>query len=133
MALKRNTIQKQIVFDNLTKMHNHPSAGMVYEAVRAEYPNISRATVFRILADAADEGRIVRLKLNDSTDRYDITTFHHHHVVCRECGHVADVDIKLDEKSLLDSAVGQEDFCVEKSHIEFVGICSKCRDKIKNL
>ena len=78
MVAKRNTIQKQIVFDVLTKMHNHPSAGMVYEAVNAEYPNISRATVFRILAEAADEGKILRLKLNDSTDRYDTTTFHHH-------------------------------------------------------
>ena len=35
MSLKRNTIQKQVVFDILTKMHNHPSAGMVYEAVTA--------------------------------------------------------------------------------------------------
>ena len=128
MIVKRNTIQKQIVFDVLTKMHNHPSAGMVYEAVNAEHPNISRATVFRILAEAADEGKILRLKLNDSTDRYDTTTFHHHHVVCRECGHVADVDIDIDEKNLLNCAVGHEDFCVEKSHIEFVGICSKCRN-----
>ena len=39
-------------------MHNHPSAGMVYEAVSAEYQNISRATVFRILAEAADEDEI---------------------------------------------------------------------------
>ncbi len=130
MASKRNTIQKQIVFDILAKMHNHPSAGMVYEAVNESYPNISRATVFRILAEAAEEGKILRLKLNDSTDRYDTTTFHHHHVVCRECGHVADVDIHIDEQQLLARAVGHEDFCVEKSHIEFVGICSKCRNKI---
>ena len=128
MIAKRNTIQKQIVFEVLTKMHNHPSAGMVYEAVNAEYPNISRATVFRILAEAADEGRILRLKLNDSNDRYDTTTFHHHHIVCRECGHVADVDINVDEKNLIDQAVGHEGFLVEKSHIEFVGICSKCRN-----
>ena len=50
--------------------------------------------------------------------------------VCRECGHVADVDIDFDESKLLDRAVGHEDFQVEKSHIEFVGICSKCRNKI---
>ena len=44
-------------------MHNHPSAGMVYEAVNAEYPNISRATVFRILAEAADEGKFELAKM----------------------------------------------------------------------
>ena len=56
MSNKRNTIQKQIVFDTFEELNNHPSAGMVYEAVAEKYPNISRATVFRLLAEAADEG-----------------------------------------------------------------------------
>ena len=34
----------------------------------------------------------------------------------------------FDEKKLIDCAVGHEDFFVEKGHIEFVGICSKCRN-----
>ena len=101
---------------------------MVFEAVNAKYPNISRATVFRLLAEAADEGKILRLKLNNSNDRYDITTCHHHHVVCRECGAVADVDIKINDASLLDGAVGHEGFILEKSHLEFVGVCDKCRN-----
>ena len=130
MADKRNTLQKQIVFDIFSQMHNHPSAGMVYEAVKEQYPNISRATVFRLLAEAADEGKILRLKLNDSNDRYDITTCHHHHIVCRDCGAVADVDIDVDERLLLANAVGHEGFVVEKSHLEFVGVCSKCRKDI---
>ena len=46
MNNKRNTIQKQIVFEIFSKMNNHPSAGMVFEAVNEKYPNISRATVF---------------------------------------------------------------------------------------
>ena len=124
---KRNTIQKKIVFDIFSKMCNHPSAGMVYEAVHAEYPNISRATVFRILAEAADEGLIKRVKLNDASDRYDITTFRHHHIVCRNCGAVADVDLDFDDDQLLSGAVGHEGFIVEKSHVEFLGICKSCQ------
>lgn len=127
MNSKRNTLQKQIVFEVFTRMNNHPSAGMVYEEVNKIHPNISRATVFRILAEAADEGKILRLKLNDSSDRYDITTCPHHHIVCNECGHVADVDLKFEDDSLLDKAVGHEGFLVQSSHIEFRGICSKCQ------
>ncbi len=130
MNNKRNTLQKQIVFDTFEELNNHPSAGMVFEAVAEKYPNISRATVFRLLAEAADEGRIQRLKLNGSNDRYDITTCHHHHVVCRECGAVADVDIKFDDSSLLDGAVGHENFVLLEGHVEFVGVCSKCRNDI---
>ncbi len=124
---KRNTLQKKIVFDIFSKMCNHPSAGMVYEAVHAEYPNISRATVFRILAEAADEGIILRLKLNDSSDRYDITTCNHHHIVCKNCGAVADVDLDFDDASLLKGAKGHEGFLIEKSHVEFLGICKECQ------
>ena len=130
MNNKRNTIQKQIVFDIFSQMNNHPSAGMVFEAVNAKYPNISRATVFRLLAEAADEGKILRLKLNNSNDRYDITTCHHHHVVCRECGAVADVDISFDDSSLLNGAKGHDDFVLLEGHVEFVGVCSKCRNDI---
>ena len=130
MNNKRNTIQKQLVFDTFEELNNHPSAGMVFEAVAEKYPGISRATVFRLLAEAAEEGRIQRLKLNGSNDRYDITTCHHHHVVCRECGAVADVDITFDDSSLLNGAVGHEDFILEQGHIEFVGVCSKCRKDI---
>lgn len=127
---KRNTLQKKIVFDVFSEMCNHPSAGMVYEAVHEKYPNISRATVFRILAEAADEGDIARVKLNDSSDRYDVTTHKHHHIVCKNCGHVADVDIDFDDDKLLENAVGHEGFIVEKSHIEFLGICEKCQNNI---
>ena len=45
MKQKRNTVQKGIVFDVFREMHNHPSAGMVYEAVHEKYPEISKATV----------------------------------------------------------------------------------------
>ncbi len=130
MINKRNTLQKKIVFDIFSQMNNHPSAGMVYEEVNKIHPNISRATVFRILAEAADEGKILRLKLNDSSDRYDITTCRHHHIVCKNCGAVADVDLEFDDSTLLRGAVGHEGFLIESSHIEFLGICSECQDNI---
>jgi Fur family ferric uptake transcriptional regulator/Fur family peroxide stress response transcriptional regulator len=124
---KRNTLQKKVVYDIFSEMCNHPSASMVYEAVHEKYPNISRATVFRLLAEAAEEGDILRLKLVDSSDRYDITTKHHHHIVCRHCGAVADVDLDFQEDSLLSRAKGHEDFLIEESHLEFLGVCKDCR------
>ena len=63
MKKKRNTIQKGIVFDIFHEMNNHPSAGMVYEAVHEKYPEISKATVYRLLADAAEIDPEPRQKL----------------------------------------------------------------------
>ena len=54
---KRNTLQKRIVQDVFCSMHNHPSAGMVYEAVQEKFPGISKATVYRLLAERQRKGR----------------------------------------------------------------------------
>lgn len=127
MKNKRNTVQKRIVSDVFCSMHNHPSAGMVYEAVREKYPDISRATVYRLLAEAAEEGKVQRLKLHEANDRFDITTEKHYHVVCRSCGAVADVALTVDDEALAAKAEGYEGFFVEECHMEFIGICKECQ------
>lgn len=129
MKKQRNTLQKRIVADVFCDMNNHPSAGMVYEAVQKKFPDISRATVYRLLAETAEEGKIQRLKLTNANDRYDITLGKHYHVVCRCCGAVADVKTEIDEDRILGQAEGCEDFLLEECHIEFVGVCQSCRNK----
>jgi Fe2+ or Zn2+ uptake regulation protein len=124
---KRNTLQKSIVSEVFDKMTNHPSAEMVYEAVCERYPGISRATVYRILAEAAEEGVIQRLKLCDANDRYDITLGKHYHVTCKNCGEVADVKLELDTDKIQTEAEGLMGFAVEDCHVEFFGLCEKCR------
>lgn len=127
MKKKRNTVQKEIVFDVFREMHNHPSAGMVYEAVHEKYPTISKATVYRLLAEAAEDGDVLRLKLNGTDDRYDVTLGTHYHIVCRKCGHVADVITGLDVPQILNKTEGCESFQVEGCHVEFVGVCKNCK------
>ena len=129
---KRNTLQKGIVSDVFSSMTNHPSAGMVYDAVHEKYPGISRATVYRILAEAAEEGVIQRLKLSDANDRYDITLGKHYHVTCRGCGAVADVKLKLELEDIEKNAEGEQGFLVEGFHVEFSGLCEECRAKQTN-
>ena len=131
MKKKRNTVQKGIVFDVFKEMHNHPSAGMVYEAVHAKYPEISKATVYRLLAEAAEEGEVLRLKLADADDRYDVTLHRHYHIVCKHCGAVADVSTVIDEKAVLECTSGFESFTVEDIHMEFSGFCKNCRDRFE--
>ena len=129
MKKKRNTIQKGIVFEVFREMHNHPSAGMVYEAVHEKYPEISKATVYRLLAEAAEDGDILRLRLTEADDRYDVTLKKHYHIVCKSCGAVADVETCVDESGLLGVTQGCEDFFVENIHVEFSGLCKDCRNE----
>ena len=131
MKEKRNTLQKRIVSDVFCGMNNHPSAGMVYEAVQEKFPGISKATVYRILAEAAEEGKIQRLKLTEANDRYDITLGKHFHAICRECGAVSDVCAEVDTVRITEEAEGCGGFHVDDCHVEFAGVCDKCRAKQK--
>ena len=125
---KRNTLQKSIVSEVFDSMTNHPSAGMVYEAVHEKYPGISRATVYRILAESAEEGSIQRLKLRDANDRFDFTLSEHHHITCRRCGHVADVTVELNGNSITDNSRAHEGFSIDECHVEFFGLCKDCQN-----
>lgn len=124
--MKRNTIQKSIILDTLRALNCHASAGMVYDAIREQYPTISRGTVFRVLSDAAEEGKLLRLHLAEAEDRFDITTRPHYHITCRKCGYVCDIEVREDFR-LPDIVTDTGGFTVEEYHLELMGICPNCQ------
>ena len=65
MGAVRNTRQKQMVYDALTRL-DHPTATEVYERVHSEHPTVSRGTVFRVLGGFAAGGQVRRVTLADS-------------------------------------------------------------------
>ncbi len=131
MKQQRNTVQKGIVLEVFRSMKNHPSAGMVYEAVHQKHPQISKATVYRLLAEWAEQGEIDRLQFADTDTRYDFRQDPHYHAVCRVCGAVSDVDASADPPSFLEGSTPHEDFLIDGFNVEFTGVCSKCRDSLK--
>jgi len=125
MKTRRNTKQKSVILETLRDMNCHASAGMVYEKIREEHPTISRATVFRVLSDLAEDGKLLRIHFTGEDDRFDITLRPHYHITCRNCGSVADVQLsgfENPEGYVLDSG----DFTVESHNLEFIGLCPKC-------
>ena len=52
---KRNTIQKELVLNAVTKMHRHVTADEVYDYIKKDYPSIGKGTVYRNLSILAEE------------------------------------------------------------------------------
>ena len=125
MALKYSR-QRQVIFDFLMTRKDHPSAEVVYQNVRQEYPNISLGTVYRNLSLLADMGEIQRLRVGDGIDHFDADTSEHYHFVCSECGCVTDLKMGNIEE-ILETA--RKDFGREiQGHVTyFNGICDKCK------
>ncbi len=123
---ERETLQKRIVFDALSTL-DHPSAGEVYDLVHGSYPSVSRATVFRILSQAADGGRLLRLKLGEGGDRFDARLSAHGHAYCRVCHRVFDIfPESLPTKDALPLPFG---FLADQVALSVVGICDACKSK----
>ena len=91
--MKRKTIQRSLVLDAVNKLHNHATADEIYDAVIIEYPNISKATVYRNLNTLSEMGEIRKLEIPGGADRYDHCTHNHCHIKCDKCGRFFDVDM----------------------------------------
>ena len=104
---------------------DHPTANNVLDAVHELDPAVSRATVFRVLAEAAENGELQRLVLAGSSDCFDITLGQHAHMVCSKCGAISDVDIP-DTSVIENSAVAVAGGRIDAFHVQFFGLCPEC-------
>ena len=122
MANRRNTLQKEIILAALRDGPRRPTAGELYETIRERYPPISRSTVFRVLADQAEAGEILRLHLDGESDRYDGNPHPHHHIRCRRCGRVADVP--WTDPPIPEDTAGYK---VMDVTLHYSGLCPQCQ------
>ena len=126
MENKRNTEQKRVILSALM-LADHPTASELYERIREDNPHLSRATVFRVLGQFADDGVIRKLNLLGSDTRFDARTTPHAHCHCVKCGRVTDV-FEGDFGPVLSS---QEvaGYKILSTEIEFNGLCPDCLAK----
>lgn len=130
--MKRNTIQKGLVLDAVNTLGVHPTADEIYAHISLNHPTISKGTVYRNLSSLCDDGNIVRVKIPNSSDRFDHMVKPHYHLSCEECKKVFDVDLKYmpDIISKVPNSMGFE---INRYELVFLGLCKDCKQKqIKN-
>jgi Fe2+ or Zn2+ uptake regulation protein len=120
---KRMTNQKRIILEYLKSTKDHPSAEMIFKKVKKKLPQISLGTVYRILNEFKEEGKIVEIP--EKVSRFDGNTLPHAHFICQKCKRIYDVfeDFKILKKKKL--KVGK----INNFQIFFYGICKKCSRK----
>ena len=120
----RKTHQTELVMRAVHAL-DHPTANNVLKAVSELDSTVSRATVFRVLAEAAENGEVQRLVLAGSSDCFDITLCKHAHMVCSRCGAISDVDIP-DTTVIENGAVAVPGGRIDVCHVQFFGLCPEC-------
>ncbi len=124
--IKRNTIQRALVFEAVNKMKCHATADEIYRVIVDEHPNISRGTVYRNLNQLSESGEIRKLEIPDGSNRYDHRCHDHYHARCLKCGQIFDVEMEYIEdleKQIKDT----RGFEFSGHDIVFKGICPECK------
>lgn len=125
MPIYHETIQSRMVLDTVKKLRNHPTVEEVYQNVKLNHPNISKATVYRNLQKMELIGKLRQIHIPESPSRFDDILEPHYHFYCRVCGHI--IDTPLDYKTELNQMLNDADFSVEDHDIIFKGICHACK------
>jgi Fe2+ or Zn2+ uptake regulation protein len=104
----------------------HATADDVATAVRAEIGVISRQAVYDALAVLADKGLIRRIQPAGSPARYeDRTGDNHHHLICRACGRMVDVDCAVGVAPCLTPA-DASGYEIDEAEVIYWGRCPEC-------
>lgn len=110
--------------------HPHADTETIYSAVREILPDVSRQAVYDVLGALTSVGLVRRIQPSGSVARYESRVGdNHHHVVCRSCGAIADIDCAVGEAPCLapsgDSNV-LDGFVVDEAEVIFWGMCPDC-------
>ena len=104
----------------------HLTADEVVEVVRADIGTISRRAVYDAVTVLADMGLLRRIQPAGSAARYeDRVGDNHHHLICRTCGRMVDVDCATGAAPCL-TAADDEGYAIDEAEVVFWGRCPDC-------
>ncbi len=112
----------------LAAVHDHPHADTdsLITAVRAEVGEVSTQAVYDVLRALTDARLVRRIQPAGSVARYESRVAdNHHHVVCRSCGAVEDVDCAVGQTPCL-TASDDRGYSIDEAEVTYWGLCPAC-------
>jgi Fur family ferric uptake transcriptional regulator len=125
----RMTPQRLMIVAAIENSDNHISAEDIYSQVVAKYPNVNVSTVYRTLELLEQLGLVTKTELGIGRVMYHpIEKGHHHHLVCRECGNIIDLDESA-LSPLKENLLRDYQFIADLRHLGILGLCINCKQK----
>ena len=113
----------------LAAVHHHPHAD-TYSLIahaRDELGAVSQQAVYDVLRALTDAGLLRRIQPHGSVARYEARVGdNHHHVVCRSCGDIADVDCAVGTTPCL-TAAEDHGYAIDEAEVIYWGLCPVCK------
>lgn len=128
MQTKRNTKQKDFVLNNLKNRFDHPTAFQIYLDSCKEDIKIGEVSVYRILNNLVEEGKVCKIVTKDNVAHFDFNRDNHIHFVCNVCNEIIDRNCTSNLEKEIEKL--SKKFKISKQDMNIYGICEKCQNKI---
>jgi len=112
----------------LSAVHDHPHADTdsIIGIVRGDLGEVSHQAVYDVLRALTTAGLVRRIEPAGSVARYESRVGdNHHHVVCRSCGAIADIDCAVGTTPCL-TASDDRGFVIDEAEVTYWGLCPDC-------
>jgi Fur family transcriptional regulator, stress-responsive regulator len=104
----------------------HADTETIFGAVRTGLPEVSRQAVYDVLAALTAAGLVRKIQPSGSVARYEARVGdNHHHLVCRSCGVITDVDCAVGEAPCLTPS-DHNGFLLDEAEVIYWGLCPDC-------
>lgn len=124
--MARVTRQRGAVATVLDQLEGFHSAQDIHARLRATGEPIGLATVYRAVAALAEDGELDTLQTGRGETLYRrCATHHHHHLVCRSCGHTVEIEGPTVER-WTERAAAEHGFTDLSHTLEITGTCRAC-------
>lgn len=121
----RATPQRVVLYRILRGIHGHVTAEELLEKATSQLPSVSLPTIYAVLSLLEDMGQVHRVSALGGTAIYDTRRSAHHHIVCRVCGKVWDLEAPADTDGAVRAATAAG-FSSLSAQVTVQGVCAGC-------
>ena len=122
----RLTPQRVELVRLIAASQGHPSAAQLYAKIKAQFPTMSLATVYKTLALLKEMNQVLEINLHDDSHYDGNHPRPHPHLICMECNEIIDGEVSLDPEAIrkVEEVSG---YTILRPQIALYGLCPDCK------
>ena len=124
------TPQRLAIFEQLMGRKDHPSAEMIFNDIKMDFPSLTLVTVYNTLQKLVSTDLCIKVNPLHTSARYDGNTEVHQHLVCTHCQKIIDIHDASVSVALPEWI--SEKFKVVDQSVTFYGTCVECQESMGN-
>ena len=123
---------RKVILDIIFTYHQHFNVDALYDVIRKDHQNVSRATIYRTMPLLVESGLIKQSLRCQSKDYYEHIHGHkdHLHLLCIKCGNIIEIESKVIDETLARLAA-EKNFILNDYNLGAKGVCEACTNKEK--